>query len=168
MDSRFCAYGEMAKCKECNHILYAKCETYKKYHAMHMISALKPFDFKWDKTQTLFETNDVIWCSGTDRSKVAKVKSNAVNWALKTNNVIERVTTDMVLNRVLNPNREDPIITKYKGVFLHLSRRQTRNKDAEVIQTIESFINEALDMGVKVFACTRYPLTDSSWLEIKR
>lgn len=165
--SNLCKYGKEAGCTECNSILYSHCSTYRKYHANYLIAAVKPFNFQWDKSQNLYKKHQVIWCSGTDLQKIGKIKSNAVNWALENNKPLERISTEQILNRVLNKELEITY-TDFAGVFLNLSKKSVRNKDAEITQVIESFITSISDMGVQVFACTRYPLSDDSWFEIKR
>lgn len=170
LDKR-CSYGKQASCTTCNYIVHRSCDKFVKLHKKFLLQELSPFNFAWDKTAKEYEKSPVVYCTGTRMESLARVKSNAVNWALSTNNRIMRIDTNQAMMRVLNPRRDETArVTDWwnlaKGFYLELSRKEFTNKDAEIMSVLEQFITTAVEEGCHVFMWTRYPLQGYNWIEV--
>lgn len=165
MVERFCAYGAKAGCKECPHIVYARCPIYSKYHLRRLVGALAPFRFQWDKTFKPYKTSSVMYVAGNVTPQaIGKLKSAAINWAIETNQVIVRLDTNRILDRIIEKNVPEPFSSK--GYLLDLDRVKN-GKDDETKSCIRSFVATVEDLGGVVFMIDRYLIKDQHWTQIQ-
>ena len=166
---RRCAYGQKAGCSGCSYVVYKDCPTFLKFHKRFLLHELAPFDFQWDKTADEWKRGNVVYCDGLSPTKIARVKSNAVNWALTSNNRVMRLNTGQVLNYVLSPRNESNMSewwNKAKGFYLDIQRREFSEKHEEIMSVIEQFVTIAVEEGCHVFMQTRYDLSGFDWIKV--
>lgn len=168
MPGNLCAYARLAGCDKCTSIVYAKCPKFIKQRVRSLVCELQPFDFAWDKNYKPYQFSKVIHLKGTvSRTSISLLKSSAMNWALENNSKVYNLSTDQVLNRVLESSREDsPIIKPYAGYYLDLQRKKGTSKIDEIQSCIESFVNKALDAGCQLFILDRYAMDQPKWFSV--
>ena len=165
MVERFCVYGAKAGCKECPHIIYARCPIYSKFHLKHLVGGLAPFRFNWDRNFKPYKDASVLYVAGNVTPQlVGKLKSAAINWAVETNQVVTRLDTNRLLDRVIEDNIPDPF--SGRGYFLDLDRVKN-GKDDETKSCIRSFVSTVEDLGGVIFMIDRYLIKDPTWTQIK-
>lgn len=126
---------------------------------------MAPFRFQWDKTFKPYKTSSVMYVAGNVTPQaIGKLKSAAINWAIETNQVIVRLDTNRILDRILEKNVPEPFSSK--GYFLDLDRVKN-GKDDETKSCIRSFVATVEDLGGVVFMIDRYLIKDQLWTQIQ-
>lgn len=172
MAENLCAYGKVAGCITCSHIIYAKCQKYTKLRVRDLVYELKPFDFKWNREYKPYKNNRVIHLKGVIKKEtISLLKSAAMNWALENNSKLYKLSTDMTLNRVLMNDKEkeniSTIVNPCGGYYLDIARKAGISKDDEIRSCIESFVSYALDAGCQIFILDRYMIDQPNWFQVK-
>lgn len=162
-----CAYAKQAGCAECDSIIYARCKKYAKYHMRYLIAELAPFDFKWAKDFDPAKSSPVVIYKGRKLDSIAKLKSAAVNYSLRVNQKVKKLTTSQVLDRVLSSANFEDWRNQSKVWYLELDNlARLKDKRQEVIDIVGQFIDQAVDSGAVVFVHTSYLVEPSVCFEI--
>lgn len=169
---RRCTYGKIAGCEQCEHIVYRNCLTFIQHHCVYLTQGIQPDKKTYDKDAQEYLKGSVLYVVGNEKNAIGRLKSNAVNWALRTNNRVVRIDTGKAMNYIMSPRddrhaRVSDWWNQAKGFYCDFTRRDFANdKTAEIMSVLQQFVTIAVEEGGHVFLRTDYPLEGFDWIRV--